>query len=90
MTKDENSSKVAIAKKFGKNERDTGAPEVQVALLTNRLERLSKHFGNNPKDHHSRRGMLMLVSRRKQLLEYLRRESVDRYRSTIEALGLRK
>ena len=69
---------------------DTGSPEVQVALLTNRIAYLTYHFKTNAKDHHSRRGLLKLVSRRRRLLEYLKREDPDRYRGVIERLGLRK
>ena len=79
-----------VIKKYQINSQDTGSPEVQVALLTRRLEILSKHFSTNPKDHHSRRGMMNIISQRKQLLQYLRSESVTRYRNTLSALGLRK
>ena len=79
-----------VIKKYQINSQDTGSPEVQVALLTRRLEILSKHFSTNPKDHHSRRGMMNLISQRKQLLQFLRREDVGRYRNTLSALGLRK
>lgn len=79
-----------VVKKHQINSQDTGSPEVQVALLTRRLEILTKHFATNPKDHHSRRGMMDIISQRKQLLSYLRRESVERYRNTLSALGLRK
>ena len=79
-----------VIKKYQINSQDTGSPEVQVALLTRRLEILSKHFSTNPKDHHSRRGMMNIISQRKQLLSYLKQESVQRYRNTLSALGLRK
>jgi len=79
-----------VIKKYQINSQDTGSPEVQVALLTRRLEILSKHFSTNPKDHHSRRGMMNIISQRKQLLQFLRRENVGRYRNTLSALGLRK
>lgn len=79
-----------VVKKYQINSQDTGSPEVQIALLTRRLEMLTKHFSTNPKDHHSRRGMMNIISQRKQLLQFLRRESVQRYRSTLSALGLRK
>lgn len=69
---------------------DSGSPEVQIALITGRLEELTKHFASNPKDHHSRRGMLRMVSKRKRLLDYLRLESVERYQKLIASLGLRK
>jgi small subunit ribosomal protein S15 len=79
-----------VIKKYQINSQDTGSPEVQVALLTRRLEILTKHFSTNPKDHHSRRGMMNIISQRKQMLAFLRGESVERYRNTLSALGLRK
>ncbi len=79
-----------VISKFQRNSQDTGSPEVQIALLTKRLVTLSKHFGSNPKDHHSRRGMMNIISQRKRMLQYLRNEDVTRYRNTIAALGLRK
>lgn len=79
-----------VIKKFQRNSKDVGSSEVQIALLTRRLEILSKHFTTNPKDHHSRKGMMDIISRRKRILTYLRREDVARYRNTISALGLRK
>lgn len=82
--------KAEIVEKFGKKPGDTGSPEVQVALLTERIVGLTEHFKSNKQDHHSRRGLLQLVSQRKQLLEYLRRKDVERYRTTIKTLGLRK
>ena len=69
---------------------DTGSPEVQVALLTARINGLSEHFKGNVRDHHSRRGLLRMVSRRRKLLDYLRSRDTDRYRSLIDKLGLRK
>lgn len=69
---------------------DTGSPEVQVALLSARIGHLSEHFKSHVKDHHSRRGLLQLVGRRRRLLDYLRRQDFDRYKSLIERLGLRK
>ena len=72
------------------HESDTGSPEVQVALLTERINGLSEHFKVHLKDHHSRRGLLMLVSQRRRLLNYLRRTQPDRYRALIEKLGLRR
>ena len=69
---------------------DTGSPEVQVALLTARINDLTGHFKSHVKDHHSRRGLLRMVSRRRKLLDYLRRSDVGRYRKVIESLGLRK
>lgn len=70
--------------------KDTGSPEVQIALLTRRIEGLSQHFEKHAQDRHSRRGLLSLVSQRKRLLNYLRLENVDRYRKTVSDLGLRK
>lgn len=72
------------------HEHDTGSPEVQVALLTNRITELTEHFKIHTKDHHGRRGLLKLVGRRRRLLDYLKRQDLERYRSTIERLGLRK
>jgi small subunit ribosomal protein S15 len=72
------------------HERDSGSPEVQVALLTNRITELTDHFKTHIKDHHSRRGLLKLVGRRRRLLDYLKGQDVERYRATIERLGLRK
>lgn len=72
------------------HETDTGSPEVQVALLTERIEHLTEHLKVHKKDHHSRRGLLMLVGRRRRLLDYLRRNYVDRYRALIAKLGLRR
>jgi small subunit ribosomal protein S15 len=69
---------------------DTGSPEVQVAVLTQRITELTEHLKTHPKDHHSRRGLLRMVGRRKRLLDYLRREDIERYRSIIAKLGLRR
>ena len=76
--------------KFATHEGDTGSPEVQVALLTERITYLTEHFKTHMKDHHSRRGLLQLVSQRRSLLDYLKRKSVQRYRTLIQALGIRK
>ena len=73
-----------------KHEKDTGSPEVQVAILTERINGLQGHFEKHAKDHHSRRGLLMLVSQRRRLLDYLRRKSPERYQALIERLGLRR
>jgi len=81
--------KQEIIQKFSRNENDQGAASVQVALLTSRIEELTDHFRTHPKDHHSRRGLLKMVGRRRRLLNYLRRTDLDRYRSVIEELGLR-
>ncbi|MFP6640087.1 MAG: 30S ribosomal protein S15 [Myxococcota bacterium] len=72
------------------HESDTGSTEVQVALLTSRLKQLSTHFETHKKDHHSRRGLLKIVSRRRRLLDYLKRKDYERYRQLIESLGLRR
>ena len=69
---------------------DTGSPEVQVALLTHRITELTEHFKTHAKDHHSRRGLLKLVGRRRRLLDYLKKSDFERYRTTIERLGIRK
>ena len=69
---------------------DTGSPEVQVALLTDRITYLTEHFKNNVKDHHSRKGLLALVSQRRKLLDYLKRKNLDRYQGLIKRLGIRK
>jgi small subunit ribosomal protein S15 len=75
---------------YRKHEKDTGSPEVQIALLTQRIEDLSEHFKAHTKDHHSRRGLLNLVSQRRRLLTYLRRTGPDRYQELIQRLGLRR
>ena len=75
---------------YRQHDKDTGSPEVQIALLTDRINELSEHFKKHEKDHHSRRGLLILVSQRRRLLDYLRREGPDRYRGLIERLGLRR
>jgi len=77
-------------KTFGKNEKDTGASEVQIALLTRRVEELTEHFKRHPKDSNSRRGLLMIVGQRRRLLKYLSRSNLTKYREIIERLGLRK
>jgi small subunit ribosomal protein S15 len=84
------SGKTDIVKRYRTHDTDTGSPEVQVALLTTRIEYLTDHFKSNAKDHHSRRGLLQMVGRRRRLLEYLRGENPDRYHKLIERLGLRK
>jgi small subunit ribosomal protein S15 len=83
-------SKAEIVKEYQRAQSDTGSPEVQVALLTNRINYLTEHFKAHVKDHHSRRGLLKLVSQRRSQLDYLKRVNADRYRSLIERLGLRK
>ena len=81
-------SKIIDDNKRGAN--DTGSPEVQVALLTARIVHLTEHFKTHKKDHHSRRGLLMMVNRRRSLLDYLHRKDADRYKALIEKLGLRR
>ncbi len=82
--------KAQVVKQYQRTANDTGSPEVQVALLTERINGLAEHFKNHVKDFHSRRGLLKLVSQRRKLLDYLRRADADKYRSVIERLGLRK
>lgn len=82
--------KAEIVKDFGKSENDTGSPEVQVALLTANIEQLQSHFKEHAHDHHSRVGLLRMVSQRRKLLNYLRNKNPDRYTSTIKRLGLRR
>lgn len=83
-------NKAEIVKEFARAEKDTGSPEVQVALLTARINELTEHFKTHVKDHHSRRGLLRMVSRRRKLLDYLKGRNPDAYRALIEKLGLRK
>ena len=82
--------KTSIKTEFGRSSKDTGSPEVQVAILTKRINELTGHFKDHRKDHHSRRGLLRLVSRRRKLLDYLKRKKFDDYKSLIEKLGIRK
>jgi small subunit ribosomal protein S15 len=82
--------KTELIGKFRTHESDTGSPEVQIALLTERIAYLTEHFKTHVKDHHSRRGLLKLVSKRRRLLNYLKKSSLDRYRKTVSALNLRK
>jgi small subunit ribosomal protein S15 len=79
-----------IIEEYGQHDSDTGSPEVQVALLTERINHLTDHLREHKKDHHGRRGLLMMVGKRRRLLNYLRREDVERYRSLIAKLGLRR
>jgi small subunit ribosomal protein S15 len=83
-------AKTDVIRKFAKHEGDTGSPEVQVALLTARINELTEHLREHRKDHHSRRGLLMMVGQRRRLLNYLRRHELDRYRELVQELGLRK
>jgi small subunit ribosomal protein S15 len=82
--------KAQVVKQFQRTGKDTGSPEVQVALLTERINGLSGHFKSHVKDFHSRRGLLKMVSQRRKLLDYLKRTDADKYRTLIEQLGLRK
>ena len=83
-------AKLAVIKEYASHEGDTGSPEVQVAILTSRIQYLTEHLKEHKKDHHSRRGLLKLVGQRRNMLDYLRRKDIERYRSLIERLGLRK
>jgi len=83
-------AKAQVIEDYRTHETDTGSPEVQIALLTQRINQLTEHFKTHAKDHHSRRGLLQLVGRRRRLLDYLKRQSVERYRTAIERLSLRK
>jgi small subunit ribosomal protein S15 len=83
-------AKTEVIKRFGKRDGDTGSPEVQVALLTARINELTEHLREHKKDHHSRRGLLMLVGQRRRLLNYLRRRNLERYRELVQELGLRR
>jgi small subunit ribosomal protein S15 len=87
LTKDR---KQEIVSKFGDNELDTGKAEVQIALLTERINHLTEHLREHQSDHASRRGLLMLVGQRRRLLQYLQRDELDRYRTLVKELGLRK
>ena len=82
--------KQAIIAEYGRTPNDTGSPEVQIAVLTARIQELTEHLKENPKDHHSRRGMLKMIGQRRGLLSYLMKIDIERYRSLIERLGLRK
>ena len=83
-------AKLAVIKEYATHEGDTGSPEVQVAILTSRIQYLTDHLKEHKKDHHSRRGLLKLVGQRRNMLDYLRRKDIERYRSLLERLGLRK
>ena len=87
MTKERKQEIIAT---YGMHEGDTGSPEVQIALLTERINHLNEHLKMHKKDHHSRRGLLMLVGQRRSLLKYLTKVDIERYRAIIEKLGLRK
>ncbi len=85
-----NELKQQIMKEYAKHEGDTGSPEVQIAVLTARINELTEHLKVHKKDHHSRRGLLMMVGRRRNLLAYLQKKDIERYRSIVARLGLRK
>jgi small subunit ribosomal protein S15 len=87
MTKEE---KFEIIKKFGENEKDSGKSEVQIALLTKNINDLTQHFNVHKKDHHSRRGLMMMVGKRRRLLDYLAKKDINRYRTVIKELNIRK
>lgn len=83
-------AKQEVIDKYARHEGDTGSPEVQIALITKRIDYLQEHFKSHKKDHHSRRGLLMLVGQRRRLLDYLKAKDMDRYKTILGALGLRK
>ena len=87
MLKDE---KQTIIEQYATHEGDTGSPEVQIALLTYRIKNLTEHLKGNHKDHHSRRGMFKMIGNRRNLLNYLQKKDIERYRAIVEKLGLRK
>jgi small subunit ribosomal protein S15 len=87
MTKER---KEEIIKTYRRDDKDTGSPEVQIALLTERINNLTEHLKENPKDNHSRRGLLMMVGNRRNLLNYLAKKDIERYRDIVAKLGLRK
>ena len=81
---------ISKEKKAGRTPNDTGSPEVQIAILTARIQELTEHLKENPKDHHSRRGLLMMVGQRRGMLDYLKSKDIEAYRTLIEKLGIRK
>jgi len=83
-------TKEKIIKEYGKSEKDTGSTEVQVALMSERIDHLTEHLKTHNKDHHTRRGLLMLVGKRKRLLQYLQDQDVNKYRELIDKLGIRR
>jgi len=82
--------KAQVVKTHRRHDNDTGSPEVQIALLTKRIDELTEHIKNHPKDHHSRRGLLMLVGKRRRLLNYLMSKDIERYRALVKTLRLRR
>ncbi len=89
-SKANDTTKKDVIKKFATSKGDTGSPEVQVAILTDRINHLTEHFAGHKNDHHSRRGLLMMVGRRRRLLDYLKKNDVARYEGLIKKLGIRK
>ncbi|MEO8398904.1 MAG: 30S ribosomal protein S15 [Ignavibacteriaceae bacterium] len=87
MTKEE---KLELIKKYGENEKDSGKSEVQIAVLTHRINELTSHFDAHKKDHHSRRGLMTMVGKRRRLLNYLMKKDIERYRAIIKELNIRK
>ena len=83
-------TKQTLIKEFQLHETDTGSPEVQIAILTNKITYLTEHLRNHPKDHHSRRGMLKMVGQRRSLLNYVKSKDIERYRKIINVLGIRR
>jgi small subunit ribosomal protein S15 len=83
-------AKSSLIEEHRRQEKDTGSPEVQIAILSKRIDELTEHLKTHTRDHHSRRGLLQMVGKRRRLLEYLRREDVERYRALIGRLGLRR
>lgn len=86
----DSAAKAEVLKKYQLHESDTGSPEAQIALLTERLKNMTDHFATHPKDKHSKLGLFAVVSKRKRLLSYLKRENIQRYRDALEKFGLRK
>lgn len=86
----EKMAKSSVIEKFKIHEKDTGSPEIQVALLTTRINHLTDHLKVHKKDHHSRRGLLVMVGRRRRLLNYLQKKNIERYRTIVKNLGLRR
>jgi len=84
------SQKAEIIKKFATHENDTGSPEVQIAILSHRIQRLTEHFKTHKKDHHSRNGLIKMVGKRRRLLDYLKKKSLERYRKLIQELNIRR
>ena len=85
-----NEEKLDIIKKYGENDKDSGKAEVQIALLTARINKLTDHFSSHKKDHASRRGLMMMVGKRRRLLDYIAKKDIERYRAIIKKLGIRK